>query len=244
MIDSFPHYIDAYQRPSMQMLMNEFGETAYIKWFALLEALGQKFNDSGDLHFNFSDREELSRAAAYIKLPPDELIKMMDFCAEVKMIDRDLWIDKIVWIQTHRDNLQKLHSRKRIDFPLKPGEIAPPPKEKTVASEATVIAEKILTIFEKRNPKVVDWSVAKKKKSIEAWASDIEKIHTVLKHEWEEIFSAWEYVEHLEKINDKFKYTILSGDSFRRKFDGIIANPYYHKYLKGSHNKGTFAGAL
>ena len=245
MIDSFPHYIDTSQRTTMRMIMND-NENGYFKWFSLLESLGQHFNETGDLHFNFGESKELlAKVAAYCNTPTASFISFLDYASEVELIDKDLWKEQIVWIQSFRDSLAKMHSRKKGSFPRKPGEVmdlAEVTIEKPKYSEQsyTFVTERMYPLICKKNSKAEDWSAVKKKRNFQSWAEDVEKCLRLDNRDWEDINMAWDLVEYLEDTNDKFKYNIQSGKNFRYKLGRIMENPGYGK----KRIKPSFGGAV
>lgn len=113
-VDYFPH--DCITGKTIFILEQKFGNDGYALWFKLLEYLGTK-----EGHFlDCSDLEDMEFLQAKTRLDGETICRILDLCANLNAIDRELWNRKIVWSQRFVDGISDVYVNRRVETPSKP----------------------------------------------------------------------------------------------------------------------------
>jgi len=105
-VDYFPHY--AVQGKTLLILQNEFGNDGYAFWFKLLELLCR--TDGHVYDYNNSASWRLLLAETSVK--EDTVNKILQLLADIDAIDKELYIEKTIWVQNLVDNLEGVYQRR------------------------------------------------------------------------------------------------------------------------------------
>lgn len=111
----FPHYVD--EGRTKYILESKWGNDGYAFWFKTLEILCK----SNGHYYDMSITANQMYLYAYMKLPEETVIEIIESLTELGNIDKELWEKrKIIWIQSLVDNLQGLYSKRSVNVPEKP----------------------------------------------------------------------------------------------------------------------------
>lgn len=113
-VDYFPHVVK--HGETMFILEKCFGNDGYAFWFKLLEILGSKDGH----YYDLNDPHNIEYLSAKTGIPDDKVLEILDKLALLESIDRELWVEKIVWCQNFVDNLKEVYAKRRIPLPKRP----------------------------------------------------------------------------------------------------------------------------
>ncbi len=115
-VDYFPHYSNASSGKTLYILESKFGNDGYSFWFKLLEILA-----SSQGHF-YDARNPVAWEFLLAKthVQDDIAQKIMALLVDLEAIDKELWNERIIWIQNLVDNITDAYRNRITDIPLKP----------------------------------------------------------------------------------------------------------------------------
>jgi hypothetical protein len=110
--DYFPFYVHNGKR--FAAMFDEFGHVGCLCWIILLQQLATtKYH-----YFRLDETIELKMLARECRVSDEEFTKILDFMADLKIIDRVLWVKhKIIWNQELVDSLESLYKKRTADIP-------------------------------------------------------------------------------------------------------------------------------
>jgi hypothetical protein len=113
-IDYFPH--DVHSGKTMFTLEKNYGNNGYAVWFKTLEVLGEQ----ADLYFDCRDTENWEYLVAKCNLCEVSVTEILDKCANLNAIDRELWKHKVIWCQNFTDRVSSVFKKRASEIPQKP----------------------------------------------------------------------------------------------------------------------------
>ena len=113
-VDYFPHMVTGGK--TIFILEQKFGNDGYAFWFKLLELLG----DTKGHYFCTSNYSEWQFLIAKARVTEQVATEILDTLAELDAIDKELWEEKIIWVQKFVDNISDVYVKRKQDTPLKP----------------------------------------------------------------------------------------------------------------------------
>lgn len=113
-VDYFPHMVSGGK--TIFILEQRYGNDGYAFWFKLLELLG----DTKGHYFCTSNYSDWHFLLAKVNIPEQLATEILDTLAELEAIDKELWQEKIVWVQKFVDNISDVYVKRRQEIPLKP----------------------------------------------------------------------------------------------------------------------------
>jgi hypothetical protein len=106
-VDYFPHYIS--EGKKIFIIEGQYGNDGYAVWFKLLERLAKSENH----YINLNDENELLYLSTKCHLTTERLISILDLLAKLDIINKDLWIKKIIWNQEFIDSIQDVYNSRK-----------------------------------------------------------------------------------------------------------------------------------
>ena len=113
-VDYFPHIVTGGK--TIFILEQKFGNDGYAFWFKLLELLG----DTKGHYFCTSNYSEWQFLIAKSRVTEQIATEILDTLAELEAIDKELWEEKIIWVQKFVDNISDVYVKRKQDVPKKP----------------------------------------------------------------------------------------------------------------------------
>lgn len=113
-VDYFPHFANSGK--TMFILESKFGNDGYAFWFKLLEILatteGHYFRVENGIDWEF--------LLAKTKVSTETAVEILNTLANLEAIDKELWAEKIIWVQKFVDNLAEVYRKRKVSAPLRP----------------------------------------------------------------------------------------------------------------------------
>lgn len=113
-VDYFPH--DANHKTTLFVLLQRYGNDGYSFWFMLLEELCRTEGHFYDCN-NLAKWEFLQ---AKTRLSGDKCIEILNLLSDLDAIDRELWIEKVIWSDNFISRIADAYKNRRADVPQKP----------------------------------------------------------------------------------------------------------------------------
>jgi len=105
-VDYFPHYVN--NGKTLLILQNEFGNDGYAFWFKLLSLLCKT---DGQV-YDYNNYAEWRLLLAETNVSEDNCDKLLQLLSDLGAIDKDLYLQKIIWVQNLIDNLADVYRRR------------------------------------------------------------------------------------------------------------------------------------
>jgi len=115
-VDYFYHDVRASDNKTLTILEGEFGLTGYAFWFKLLEWLGH----TEGYYYDAREDEDLEFLAREFKVDVITATEILDKCAKLKAIDKELWAQKIIWSDNFVSRLSEVYRKRGRPIPKKP----------------------------------------------------------------------------------------------------------------------------
>jgi hypothetical protein len=107
-VDYFPHDCD--YGKTIPILQQRFGLTGYALWFKLLEQLGKS-----EYHFIDCRNDDIWLfLTAETMIEEDLLQQILDLCARLGSIDKDLWEQKIIYSEKFVERIKDAYKNRKI----------------------------------------------------------------------------------------------------------------------------------
>lgn len=106
-VDYFPHFVNSGK--TLLILQNEFGNDGYAFWFKLLSLLCR----TDGIVYDYNNSAAWRLLLAETSVSEDMADKILQLLADIKAIDPDLYLSKIIWVQNLVDNLGDVFMRRR-----------------------------------------------------------------------------------------------------------------------------------
>lgn len=113
-VDYFPHVTKPGK--TIFILERRFGNDGYTFWFKLLEILGATDGHS----YNISEINEREYLWAYCNVTEEKGLEILQACADMDAIDKELHKKDIIWSDNFVANLTHLYSKRTSELPDKP----------------------------------------------------------------------------------------------------------------------------
>ena len=113
-VEYFPHFVSSGR--TIFILENNYGNDGYAFWFKLLEILG----DSEGHYYDCNNAANWQFLLAKTKVSEVSAEKIINTLIELEQIDKELWENKIIWVQNFVDNLSELYRKRATNIPQKP----------------------------------------------------------------------------------------------------------------------------
>ena len=133
-VDYFPHA--CVESKTLVILQSHYGNDGYTFWNKLLQLLGRTDGHA----YDYNDPAIFLYLVAETNVEEEQVIKMLETCANLGMIDKELWQKKIIWIQHFVDGVADAYKRRIVGIPQRPGT----PPEQTEGPKAVEPAGDIL----------------------------------------------------------------------------------------------------
>ena len=113
-VEYFPHFVSSGR--TIFILENNYGNDGYAFWFKLLEILG----DSEGHYYDCNNEANWQFLLAKTKVDGVSAEKIIKTLIELEQIDKELWENRIIWVQNFVDNLSELYRKRATNVPQKP----------------------------------------------------------------------------------------------------------------------------
>lgn len=114
-VDYFPHA--CVESKTLVILQRHYGNDGYTFWNKMLQLLGRT-----DGHiYDYNDPAIFLYLVAETNVTEDQIIKILETCATLGMIDKELWQKKIIWVQHFVDGVADAYKRRIVGIPQRPG---------------------------------------------------------------------------------------------------------------------------
>jgi hypothetical protein len=114
-VDYFPHL--CIQKDSLRIIENTWGPKGYACWFKLLERLGATPDHQLSME---NDKKKIRLIWSESQLKQENGEQLFDEFAELGMIDKELFSQRIVWSQNFIDGISVVYKNRKRDLPQKP----------------------------------------------------------------------------------------------------------------------------
>jgi len=115
-VDYFPHDGLASEGTTLTILESKYGNDGYAFWFKLLERLcstpGHFIDCRNPVRWEF--------LLAKTHVSGDIASSLLTTLSELEAIDKDLWLNKIIWCQNLINNISDVYKNRRALLPQKP----------------------------------------------------------------------------------------------------------------------------
>ena len=115
-VNYFPHDSDASTRKTIYILESKFGNDGYAFWFKLLELLSSSEGHVYDVR-NPAAWEFL---LAKTHLDDGKACEIMSLLVDLEAIDKELWTERVIWVQKLVDNIAEAYRNRSTDLPQRP----------------------------------------------------------------------------------------------------------------------------
>lgn len=113
-VDYFPHYVTGGK--TLFILEKNYGNDGYSFWFKLLELLG-----AAEGHFyDCNNAPEWIYLVSKMNVTEEKATEILNLLVELNAIDRDLWREKIIWVQHLVDNVADAYKSRKTSIPKRP----------------------------------------------------------------------------------------------------------------------------
>lgn len=113
-VDYFPHMVTGGK--TIFILEQKFGNDGYAFWFKLLELLG----DTKGHYFCTSNYSEWHFLIAKARVSEQTATDILNTLADLDAIDKELWEEKVIWVQKFVDNISDVYVKRKQEVPVKP----------------------------------------------------------------------------------------------------------------------------
>ena len=113
-VDYFPHVTK--HNKTIPLLKSKFGAAGYAVFFQTLELLGR----SEGHFYDISDEIDWLFFVSEMGLSETETRLILDFCARLNAIDKELYENGIIWSENFIENLKTVYERRKSEMPSKP----------------------------------------------------------------------------------------------------------------------------
>lgn len=110
----FPHFVESGR--TIFILESTYGNDGYAFWFKLLEILGNSEGHYFDCG-NSTNWKFLLAKTHVNEVSASEIIQTL---IDLGQVDRELWNEKVLWVQNFVDNLAELYKKRASEIPKKP----------------------------------------------------------------------------------------------------------------------------
>ncbi len=115
-VDYFPHDSHASDSKTLFILESKFGNDGYAFWFKLLELLS-----SSDGHvYDVRNPVAWEFLLAKTRIDNDRADKMMSLLVDLEAIDKELWSQRMIWVQNLVDRITDAYRNRLTDLPQRP----------------------------------------------------------------------------------------------------------------------------
>lgn len=231
-VDYFSHDTHASDNKTLTILEGEFGLTGYAFWFKLLEWLGH----TEGFAYDAREDEDLEFLAREFKVDVETATGILDKCAKLKAIDRELWGQRIIWSDNFVNRLSEVYRKRGRPLPSKPSFCGGNPSSRQVS--ATEMPQSKV-----KDSKVKDTIIIKSLSSlIKIYQQEIGKPTPLIEKEIETALKEF----GADKVQEAIKISSRAGDNKKNMnyIAGILANwksrrgknaPDPNKYIKGKY---------
>ena len=113
-VDYFPHYCD--HGKVLFILENHFKNDGYAIFYKLEELLGKTEGHCYDC----SRLENWEYLLSKMVSPEEIVLAVIEKLSSMGIIDKDLWLEKRIWMQSFMDSISDAYDRRKVDLPTKP----------------------------------------------------------------------------------------------------------------------------
>lgn len=241
-VDYFSHDTDAHNRRTLKILRFKYKNEGYALWFLLLEILGT----SEGLVFDTRNPSDWQFLVAEMQMSEDLCRTVLDTCAEIDAIDRELWKSGVVWSQNFVNRLADVYKKRGQSLPQKPVIVPSNPPtpvvsvpenptsggisvEKTPQSkvknrkvknriEYPPISSEIKLATKLRDLILKNDAHAKVPRDLQKWADEINKSMRIDGRSEDEVARAIDF----SQTSDFWKPTVLSADKLRKQMPTLL----------------------
>ena len=100
-VDYFPHDSHASDSKTLFILESKFGNDGYAFWFKLLELLASSEGHVYDVRNPVAWEFLLAKT----RIDNDRADKMMSLLVDLEAIDKELWSQRVIWVQNLVDRI-------------------------------------------------------------------------------------------------------------------------------------------
>jgi len=115
-VDYFSHDINATGGRTIFTLESKYGNDGYAFWFKLLEILGAQ----STLSYDCNDCSNWFFLIAKTKVSEEKATEILNTLSQVDAIDRDLWCEKVIWVEKFSERLDDVFRKRGAETPKKP----------------------------------------------------------------------------------------------------------------------------
>ena len=109
-VEYYPHIIE--HSRSLKILLKTFGNKAYMFWYELLGLLGSTENH----YFDINEEAKFEDFYTDCFITKEEAIEILNKCASLGMIDKELYENGILFSDNFLDNIRDAYNRRKINL--------------------------------------------------------------------------------------------------------------------------------
>ncbi len=113
-VDYFPHYCE--HGKVLFIVESKWGNNGYAFFYKLCELLGKKEGHA----YNCKEPGSWEYLLAKTLFNEQDAVDILSKLSELKVINSDLWAEKIIWMQSFVDSISDVYSRRTVSKPLPP----------------------------------------------------------------------------------------------------------------------------
>ena len=113
-VDYFPHYCE--HGKVLFVIEDRWGNDGYAAFYRLMELLGKTNGHCYDCH----EPENWEYLIAVIRVDENIAISILNKLASMGVIDKGLWGERRIWMQSFVDSITDVYARRKVDLPTKP----------------------------------------------------------------------------------------------------------------------------
>ena len=110
-VDYFPH--DCHPNKELEIFINKHGNEGYAFYYRLFELLGVTPDHRYDCNKSVNYQYLLTKTG----VKEDSFEQLMISLVDLDIVDKELWKDKIIWVQSFVDSIAEVYARRTTDLP-------------------------------------------------------------------------------------------------------------------------------
>ena len=112
-VDYFPH--DCHPNKELEIFINKHGNEGYAFYYRLFELLGVTPDHRYDCNKSVNYQYLLTKTG----VKEDSFEQLMISLIDLDIVDKELWKDKIIWVQSFVDSIADVYKSRTTELPTK-----------------------------------------------------------------------------------------------------------------------------
>ncbi len=114
-VEYFPH--DCYSNKELEIFINKHGNEGYAFYYRLFELLGI----TPEHQYDFTKSIDYQYLLTKTGVNEDIFEQLTETLVDLEILDKDLWKDKVIWVQSFVDSIADVYNTRTTELPTKEG---------------------------------------------------------------------------------------------------------------------------